>query len=302
MRSHVPAAAVATLLALAVGLPARAGERDRQDLLRAFNQLKKDFDKAKPAAGKPRLGGVKGKQDDDEKYIEVPRVPAAMQGWLRSPYSPKPYPVEGGGRPMPAKLVVKVWGVLLENGKPGKLVDMTKYVWRPKEQFLLYFESPVPVRVGLHNLDLKTKKLEQFLPDEKYPASFGAVIPGQAFRFPVALEMLPHDEDEGFVITVTSAGGPPPDPPPGPTPGPTPPPPLPDDGGGRVSIKAARKFAADLDAYTVKAFSHKGSRLDLQPSGGDGRAADGATPDDVAVIAYGADGHGVIVLTMKKGR
>jgi hypothetical protein len=87
-------------------------------------------------------------------------------------------------------------------------VHLEKYKWQRKQRFYVWFESAAPVYVGFwQDYDGKAPS-RKVLPDERFPQSYSAILPGQPFRFPVLLEMDNDLNNEFMSIEVVLANNP----------------------------------------------------------------------------------------------
>jgi hypothetical protein len=174
----------AAALALALS-PGAARAEKRAELEAQFKKLK-DYNQ-KALQGSPEA--VKNLKDGAKFFNRDKFNPV--------PDDPKP----------PTGLGVKVWAELTEGPNAGKLVHPEKYKWHPKERFYLWFETSSPVYVALYQ-NYQEQPTRKVLPDEKYPLSYSAVLPGQPYRFPIKLEMDDNLHKELMSIVLVAGTSP----------------------------------------------------------------------------------------------
>jgi len=94
-----------------------------------------------------------------------------------------------------------------KTGMEKGFVNLSLYKWLPEELFYLYFETSVPVHVGLYqdypNTTMATRKV---LPDTNFPDSFKTIMPGGPYKFPILMKMDKTNEAEFMSIVFVAAG------------------------------------------------------------------------------------------------
>jgi hypothetical protein len=270
MRSYILTAA-----ALAVALaPGAARAQKRTELEAQFKKLK-DYNQKAIDASKGAVVGVKGA--------------AGVKAFDPGKFNPVP----DGVNPPPTGLGVKVWAELTEDPNAGKLVHPEKYKWHPKERFYLWFETCAPVYVSLYQ-DYQEKPTRKVLPDDMYPTSYSAIVPGQPYRFPIKLEMDDNLHKELMAIVLVAA-----------TSRDCPRPIVmdPQDNQPVLDKGAQKKFADFMDARSKAMkgqanFKFNPSTQDDQQNPSIRPVSD--RPDDVAVICIGRENSGYVQLQLFK--
>jgi hypothetical protein len=170
--------------------------QDRQALLKGFDRLKANA-----------LQAIQqGKVSMVEAQVGT-QTPTKIR--LVGPSEIPPVQVIENGPPM--GLAVKIYGQVLDvAGQPGAFINLTKHKWQRKERFFLWLETAVPLQLAVFQNYPQTQGLvpsRQVSPDERFPETFGTILPGQPYRFPVMLEMDDNliDEIVSFIVVRADA-------------------------------------------------------------------------------------------------
>jgi len=295
MRRSVLLAAVAGLVVLGAGLHLEAGDQDREraDLLKAFQQMRDEFRRKLP---NPKI-------TEREPGFPVSKSPYAGKkvktmdsrevGDVVSKFKPKK--VQAGGQTVTAKNIVKVWATVDDDTK----VHLSNYKWKRKQSFYLWFETALPVKIALyqeHPDKPASKNKELVLPQKDYPASFDVVQPGKPYRLPIEMEMDDDNKDEHMIIAIMGVGTK------------VEPNLTPDEKDGRrYTAKSANDYRSDVDEFFRAAlrknleWKTSNKRVNLRPGQDPGSRASSRSADDVAIIAAGQDQSGFIKIVLKKG-
>jgi hypothetical protein len=288
----VPVKAAALLvgvLAVQLGLPERAPAQafKRSEALEAFNRLERNAKKGlADAKAKPQTRGV------GTGTAEVIVTDRALRF----------VPVQVGTEP-DVKTMIKVWAApVKDKDETGDYVHLSKYKWQKKERFYLYFESAVPVQIGLYQdypeASDPNKKTRQVMPDPAFPDSYQTIMPGQPYRFPILMEMDDNLEPEYMAIVVSAVAGldqviNKPDPGTG------------TDPGGATRLAKAQKEGIDKLYKDIKGkpkarFNASVDPVDPNKPVDPGSKTSSKSPDDVAIIAFGPENYGYILLKLHK--
>jgi len=273
-----------TALALGVSqlAPAQPGKAvSRQAFMAAFAKQKANAQgvmKTAKVTERALPGGARVKVANVSKDLRFNPVPIAPVGGTVTPMTPT------------ATVLVKIWAAPVVGDKEtGQFVNLSLYKWRPKERFYLYFESAVPVHIGLYqDYPNTTNPTRKVLPDTNYPDSFKTIMPGVPYRFPILMEMDNTNEAEFMSIVFVSAGT-------------EPlvinqPPEKPGSGSPPEDPNAvARKYQGAIDSIATKARA-KARFAPVQPT----TVMTSTSPDDVAVCAFGPENYGFIQLKLFK--
>ncbi len=100
------------------------------------------------------------------------------------------------------QLALRAWGELAEGPDAGKTVSLTSYRWKANERFHLWIETAIPIQIALLQTLPDSRKPKLVMPSEKYPESFGTILPGRPYRYPVRFRLDDRDEDELMVVRV----------------------------------------------------------------------------------------------------
>jgi hypothetical protein len=262
----------ALLLLVVLPVPVWGQAADRQDVLKAFQELK----------GKAQES-LKGIPLDSLRpdYIPVPKgkdrdsagkeATAPRADRLRTAVAKLAVKTQlGNGQIGDARILVQVWGEL----EDGRKVHLEKYKWAPREELHLCFETAVPIKFGLYQI-YPGKDTMTILPDKNYPKSFDTIMPGSTYRVPYTLETDNDNEDETISINIVRAGS---DEEPvlqGPT----------------FSAKGARDYGKAMFQL------HKNARKLRVASGG---RQSGRTADEVSIIVIGEGNSGKLQMTLHK--
>lgn len=149
---------------------------DREELLKRFDQLK--------------ANSMQAIQSGNVQQTETQLQGSATRFNLVPKCNVKPADPVAADQP-PVRLGVKIWGQLVDKkGKPGKLVNLMKHRWNPKERFYIWVDAAVPVQMSLfQNYPEGRPASRQVSPDEKMPETFGTIMPGKPYRFPIMIAM-----------------------------------------------------------------------------------------------------------------
>jgi hypothetical protein len=278
-----------------LGLPqcGHAQEVSRKDLLKAFSQLQKNAKKA---------------IDDSDLQVRSRSFPSGDAEVLvgdAGRYGPVDVPING--KPVPVKMMVKVWAMPVKDGREtGQAVHLEKYKWQRKERFYLYFESAVPVQIGLYQDYVGDRAPERRLPDGKHPESYKTLMPGRSQRLPVLLEMDDNLHDELMSIVAVVAGSQPelsinqPE-------KQKPEKQTPPKEEKVAVVTRARSHGEAMDTISRKCragnkrFRATSQFLDVSNQVADpGSQVISTNPDDVAIIAFGPETFGYIQLKLHK--
>jgi hypothetical protein len=183
-------------------------------------------------------------------------------------------------------LMIKVWAVPLdgEGNLAKNKVHLGKYRWEPKQQFAIFFESAVPVQVGLYE-DFENKKSECRAPDPEFPSSYQTVKAGEPYRFPADIMLENTFDDELISIVVVAAGKHPE------LPELPPPPPVVVKKDDKYLALYSREFERVSDAVRKHKSLFKLKQPDFESS---------PNVDEAALIAYGSDRFGYLQIRIRK--
>lgn len=167
---------------------------DRQELDTAFDSLKQG------ALNALELDGAATK----ETTVQTKDGPSKVQ--IVGPCQIPPGPLLPQC-PQPVQLGVKIWAQLIDQaGNEGPFVNLTKYKWSPNQRFYLWLETAVPIQMAFfQNYPEGILPSRQITPDERFPETFGTIMPGRPHRFPVLLAMDDNLINEQVSIVVVRA-------------------------------------------------------------------------------------------------
>jgi hypothetical protein len=267
------------LVSLALLLPAAVSAQDPyKEALEAFGKLKKQSqerlaqvkpDRIAPGDLNPpstvRPKGIAQVLPDHEVRKAMEEV--------------KPVTVRAKSGNTDARIMVKVWAELKAGGEK---VQLSQYAWKPGEEFYLYLEAAVPVKLAIYQ-DYPDGKSVARLPVPEVLESLDVLKPGEPYRVPAEFSMDADVNEELMRLVMVRAGS-----------------------GNDPTIKK------ENDKYTFKGLKDYVTDMgkvqkETKDSKYTFKSASGPKPrstnaDDVAEVLFGADNQGAVVLKLKKAK
>ncbi|MDR2705266.1 MAG: hypothetical protein LBC02_05765 [Planctomycetaceae bacterium] len=173
---------MSTLFAQDVPDPKDVGDLDRNAAVKAFAELTENVKKALSAPD-----AVLKNEDGTTKFNAIAPVSVPLSN--------------GSGVVSGCTNAIKVWFELSD----GRYVNPKYYRWAPNEIFYVHVLSAVPVYVTLYQNYPGISQSKRAYPDERFPASFRIIKPGEDTRLPVAFQMDGNHNTEFMSIVVTRA-------------------------------------------------------------------------------------------------
>jgi len=262
-------------LLLPLAAPAQDGYKDA---LEAYSKLKKQ--------SQDRLAKVKAEKIEPDDLKGAPGVrPKGVAQVLpdhevrKAMEEVKPVTVRAKSGNTDAKIIVKVWAELKDGGEK---VQLSNHEWKPGQEFYLYLESAVPLKLSIFQ-DFPDGKTVLRLPVPEVLESLDVLKPGEPYKVPATFEMDPDAKEELMRLVMVRADA---------ATAPT----IKKEE-NKYTFKGLKDYIGDMERVQKETRENKQTLKSAS-----GPKARSANPDDVAEVLFGADNQGSLVLHLKKAR